>query len=65
MTYLWRPKRDTVNPCAVCGWSAHMAIHQLPPPRGHAYTTARPKDEEADRKTCEALLAALSQVEPK
>lgn len=23
-----RPKRDTRNPCEICGWSAHMAIHQ-------------------------------------
>ncbi len=24
----YRPKSDTRNPCAVCGWSEHMAIHQ-------------------------------------
>lgn len=23
-----RPKRDTVNPCQICGWAEHMAIHQ-------------------------------------
>lgn len=39
-----RPRRDTENPCAICGWAAHMAIH-LPvldgprkgQPWGHAY----------------------------
>lgn len=39
-----RPQRDTKNPCAICGWAAHMAIH-LPvvdgprkgQPWGHAY----------------------------
>lgn len=37
-------KRDTEKPCAICGWSEHMAIHQpaISGPRvgeivGHAY----------------------------
>lgn len=38
-----RPKRDTENPCAICGWSEHMAIHQPPfgdpegKPWGHTF----------------------------
>ena len=28
-----RPRRDTENPCAICGWAEHMTIH-LPIPDG-------------------------------
>ena len=38
------PKSDVVNPCRICGWAEHMAIHQpiLTGPRagqpfGHTY----------------------------
>lgn len=47
-----RPQCDTVNPCEVCGWSKHMAIHlpALAGPRagkpwGHAYQQ-RPQQQE-------------------
>lgn len=37
-----RPKRDTVNPCAICGWSEHMAIHSIPHQHGgHSYRSAQ------------------------
>jgi len=53
-----RTKRDTINPCAVCGWSEHMAIHQPPlddpdgKPWGHAYQPAAnaPLCEPTDRR---------------
>lgn len=51
----WRPKRDTRNPCAICGWSEHKAIH-LPtnsgPNKGqyvgigHQYQPAQAKAQE-------------------
>lgn len=47
-----RPKRDTVNPCVVCGWAEHMAIHQpiISGPRkgqyfGHAYVHPKYDDK--------------------
>lgn len=48
-----RPKRDTRNPCAVCGWSEHMAIHQpfqsgplAGQPYGHPYQPAKTQAKE-------------------
>lgn len=38
--------RDVMNPCAICGWSKHMAIHDDGQPRGkspipfHAWVSA-------------------------
>lgn len=45
-----RPKRDTFKPCAICGWSEHMAIHQPATTKdgavlkafGHVYVPIKP-----------------------
>ena len=54
----WRPKRDTRNPCAICGWSEHMAIH-LPTTSGpnkgrhvgigHPYQPVKTKQREGQQ----------------
>ena len=60
MSYIYRAKRDTENPCAICGWAQHMAVH-LPVkggdgrPYGHSYHPRTLLDAEA----VERLRAAL------
>ena len=44
----WAAKRDTKNPCCICGWSAHMQIHRNPSLIGsggpyHDYRIAPPE----------------------
>lgn len=45
-----RSRKDTRDPCAICGWAKHMAIHQpmtsgprMGQPFGHAYQP-KPQD---------------------
>ena len=65
-----RSKRDTENPCAICGWARHMAIH-LPvrggprdgQPHGHAYALRSPIDDETAERIAKSLASLAAREE--